>query len=77
MVQRLTEQSRVGDAVEIYLSSDDEPEWQPGIVEMLQHPGVWVGTSDGRTWFVTNGRRIRPAVLPDTRPEAPTELPSP
>jgi hypothetical protein len=34
--------------------------WQAGQVTAHQHPGVWVVDSSGRSWFVTNRRRIRP-----------------
>jgi hypothetical protein len=60
MPARLVEQYRVGDAVDIHLSDDSGERWQPGVVTLLQHPGVWVRTHDGYLWYVTNGRRIRP-----------------
>ena len=61
MPPRLTEQYRIGDAVVVYLAGDFGEEWQPGVVMLLQHPGVWVQTGhDRRLWYVTNGRRIRP-----------------
>jgi len=59
MPLRLTEQYSTGEAVEIYLSDGRDVTWRPAIVVLLQHPGVWVRAADGRTWFVTNGRRIR------------------
>lgn len=60
MTPRLTERYQVGDAVEIYLTGDSGEDWQPAVVVMLEHPGVWVRTGDRRLWYVTNGRRIRP-----------------
>lgn len=39
----------------------DEETWLPGWVVQFDHPGLWVKTVDGRFWFVTNTRRIRPA----------------
>lgn len=59
MAARLAELYGPGDAVEVYFSAAEE--WHPGAVIALQHPGVWVRTEDGAAWFVTNGRRIRPA----------------
>jgi hypothetical protein len=53
--ERLTTVYEIGDAVEILFGE----EWLPGFVVHKQHPGVWVRTSDGRPWFVTNSRRIR------------------
>jgi hypothetical protein len=74
MPPRLTEQYRPGDAVEIYLSDGEDETWQPAIVVLLQHPGVWVRTDDGRAWFVTNGRRIRPRA-PGGAATAPSDEP--
>ena len=34
--------------------------WQPARLARHDPPGVWVQTMDGRFWFVTNTRRIRP-----------------
>ncbi len=48
-----------GQPVEIYFTAADR--WQPGVVDRFQRPGVWVRTADRQLWFVTNGRRIRPA----------------
>lgn len=56
MAKRLTELYPLQTAVEIQLGSH----WFPGIIVHHQHPAVWVQTLDGRRWFVTNGRRIRP-----------------
>lgn len=58
---RLTERFPVGTAVEIYFEAVDE--WLVGVVIAHQPPAVWVQTADGRQWFVTNGRRIRPSPL--------------
>jgi len=59
MPPRLAEIYKSGDIVEIFLSGEEGESWQPALVRDLQHPGVWVQTTDRRLWFVTNGRRIR------------------
>ncbi|MBK8901802.1 MAG: hypothetical protein IPM53_11500 [Anaerolineaceae bacterium] len=56
MAERLVELYTVGTAVEIW---PEEKIWLPGVVVAHQPPAVWVRTADGRTWFVTNRRRIR------------------
>lgn len=56
MADRLTELYAVGTAVEIWLG---EQIWLPGVVVAHQTPAVWVRTLSGRSWFVTNRRRIR------------------
>ena len=56
MAERLTEMYAVGTAVEIWLG---EQIWLEGTVVAHQPPAVWVRTRDGRSWFVTNRRRIR------------------
>jgi hypothetical protein len=73
MTQRLTERFAVGDWVEITFGdgrgdnrSDgrsggrSDGRWQPARLARHDPPGVWVQTMDGRFWFVTNTRRIRP-----------------
>jgi len=55
MARRLSELYGVGTAVLILLND----EWQTGIVMAHQHPGIWVETTDGRRWFVTNRQRIK------------------
>lgn len=57
MTQRLVDRFQRGDRVEI---AWEEETWMKGQVAGLEHPGVWVQTADGRFWFVTNTRRIRP-----------------
>ena len=47
----------VGTAVQIW---PGETVWLSGVVVAHQPPGLWVQTADGRSWFVTNRRRIRP-----------------
>jgi len=59
MPPRLAEIYKSGDIVEIFLSGEEGESWQPALVRDLQHPGVWVQTTDRRLWFVTNGHRIR------------------
>jgi hypothetical protein len=54
---RLVELYPVESCVEIMLG---EANWAAGIVIGHQHPGVWVRVQNGRSWFVTNRRRIRP-----------------
>ncbi|MFQ5398664.1 MAG: hypothetical protein ACE5E7_03605 [Anaerolineae bacterium] len=56
MAKRLAELYRPGDKVEIFLT---EVGWMAGIVTAYDPPGIWVQTSDGRRWFVTNRQRIR------------------
>lgn len=58
MAQRLVDRFQRGERVEITL---DEETWLAGWVVQFDHPGLWVKTVDGRFWFVTNTRRIRPA----------------
>lgn len=61
MALRLVEQYPLGAAVEIYFEALDQ--WLVGVVVAHQPPAVWVQTSNGQQWFVTNGRRIRPRPL--------------
>ena len=66
MAQRLTERFAVNTAVEISFATSDR--WHSGIVIAHDPPGVWVQTTaNGQRWFVTNGRRIRPAETPNNR----------
>lgn len=60
MAERLTERFDVGDRVEIAFAAGDGAPWFPALVVLHAPPGVWVRTTDGRFWFVTNTRRIRP-----------------
>lgn len=46
-----------GDAVEITF---DGEHWFPAVVQSHDPPGMWVLSATGRTWFVTNLRRVRP-----------------
>ncbi|MBE2223215.1 MAG: hypothetical protein IAF02_16855 [Anaerolineae bacterium] len=57
MAQRLVEQYQINDVVEIELREDV---WVTAVVVKHQHPGIWVQTSTGHQWFITNTRRIRP-----------------
>lgn len=57
MVKRLQETYAVGETVEITF---DGRTWLRGRVVAHEPPAVWVQTADGRSWFVTNTRRIRP-----------------
>jgi hypothetical protein len=59
MATRLVDEYKPGDPVEIFFTREDVEEWRQGRVVALQHPGIWVRTEDGATWFVTNTRRIR------------------
>lgn len=59
MPARLSETYQQGDQVEIVFEVGGEERWFPGRVIAQQHPGLWVRTNDGSTWFVTNTRRIR------------------
>lgn len=47
-----------GDRVEIRFGEGTE--WQTAVVVRPEPPGIWVRTTDGREWFVTNTYRIRP-----------------
>jgi hypothetical protein len=58
MAKRLIELYQLNDRVEIKLA---DGRWRPGKVTQHDPPGVWVMTLDDGLWFVTNGRRIRPA----------------
>ncbi|MCI0395452.1 MAG: hypothetical protein L0332_04145 [Chloroflexi bacterium] len=64
MARRLIDQYRPGQVVEIHFAADPAGHWRPGRVARLDFPGVWVETEDGRQWFVTNQRHIRPRPLP-------------
>ena len=64
MPPRLSEQYQPGDRVQVYFEGATDPEWRPALVLGPQPPGIWVQTADGRHWFVTNGRRIRPGDSP-------------
>lgn len=57
MVKRLSESYATGDAVQITF---DEVNWRVARVIAHDPPGMWVQTEDGRRWFVTNTRRVRP-----------------
>lgn len=62
--ERLVERFAVGAPVEV--SFDDRcgvATWVPGVVVRHAHPAVWVRTPDGREWFVTSGKRIRPRAV--------------
>lgn len=61
MPPRLSETYQAGDAVEVRFEEAGDITWQGARVLGPQPPGLWVQTADGRRWFVTNGRRIRPA----------------
>lgn len=64
MAKRLHERFVLGEEVEIYFPQVGL--WLPGKVVRFDAPGVWVETFDGRPWFVTNGRRIRPQEAGET-----------
>lgn len=74
MAKRLAERYRRGERVEISFQGNDE--WWPATVLKPAHPGLWVQTDDGRSWFVTNARRIRKASGEDhgMRPEVVQQL---
>lgn len=61
MAARLTEQYPLRSRVDILLGAA----WIPGQVVRHDHPAVWVQVANGRLWFVTNSRRIRPAKKED------------
>ncbi len=60
MPPRLSDLYQPGDLVQICFEAADDDTWRPARVLGPQAPGLWVRTDDGRHWFVTNGRRIRP-----------------
>ena len=60
MPPRLSELYQVGDRVQVCFEAANDLAWQPARVLGPQSPGLWVQTADGRHWFVTNCRRIRP-----------------
>jgi hypothetical protein len=55
MAVRLVDLYPVGEPVEIVL----DEQWAAGRVVGHEYPAVWVQTTNGACWFVTNGRRIR------------------
>lgn len=58
MSKRLIDTYKIGDMVEIRFSN--APDWLPAQVTQHDPPGVWVRTiPNGRSWFLTNTRRIR------------------
>jgi 2-polyprenyl-3-methyl-5-hydroxy-6-metoxy-1,4-benzoquinol methylase len=68
-MKRLTEIFQPGNRVEIrFREQADHPDdtWYSAHVVKLDHPGVWVETTDERVWFVTNRRSIKasPADIP-------------
>ena len=69
-MKRLTEIFEPGDKVEIRFreqANNLEATWYSARVVKLDHPGLWVETSDERIWFVTNQRSIKasPADIPN------------
>ncbi|MEZ4766989.1 MAG: hypothetical protein R2844_00990 [Caldilineales bacterium] len=60
MPPRLSDLYKRGDPVKICFEAEGDLQWRPARVLGPQPPGLWVQTPDGRHWFVTNGRRIRP-----------------
>lgn len=69
MPNRLVDLHPVGAPVEVLFrrsgAESGVPEtWVAGVVVRHAHPGVWVETSRGARWFVTNGNRIRPRAAP-------------
>ena len=71
MGRRLQDLYQPGDQIEIFFAagrggwrSAADGSWQSAIVRRHQPPGMWVVTTDGHAWFVTNTRRVRPQTLP-------------
>lgn len=58
--RRLIDRFQPGDAVEITFAGDVRARWFAGQVVDLDTPGIWVQLVDGRRFYVTNTRRIRP-----------------
>ena len=55
MAKRLADLYELGVGVEVLLGKV----WVIGVVIKHEPPGMWVRTGNGRSWFVTNGRRVR------------------
>ena len=55
MAARLVDLYPLGEQVEILL----DEQWCAAQVIRHDYPAVWVKTTSGYLWFVTNGRRIR------------------
>ncbi len=55
--KRLQELYAPGDQVEITF---DGERWLPAVVQLHNPPGMWVRSTAGENWFVTNTRRVRP-----------------
>lgn len=66
MGRRLQELYQTGDRIEILFAADGA--WQPAIVLRHHPPGMWVTTTDGHAWFVTNTRRVRLSTAPIVPP---------
>ena len=60
-MRHIYEQYTPGRRVEIRFGNGPEAEWAAAVVLRAVPPGIWVQTTDGREWFVTNTYRIRPA----------------
>ena len=58
MSRRLIDLYPLGSPVQVYFPQIEL--WLNGVVVDHAHPAVWVKTFDGRRWFVTNSRKIRP-----------------
>lgn len=58
MSRRLIDLYPLGSLVQVYFPQIDL--WLTGAIVDHAHPAVWVQTTDGRRWFVTNSRKIRP-----------------
>ena len=74
MAKRLVDRFQLNDLVEICLTTHEGAVWQAGQVVSAEYPGLWVLVA-GTFWFVTNGRRIRPASLIDDRPQTIDDRP--
>lgn len=59
MPKRIYEQYAPGETVEVTFSDLVAKQWQPARVLALEPPGIWVQTTDGARWFMTNTYRIR------------------
>ncbi len=69
MPKRIYETYDAGDRVEISFANQKPDAWYAAVVLRREPPGVWVRTTDGRDWFVTNTYRIRPV------PQSPDPTP--
>jgi hypothetical protein len=62
--RRITDRYAPGERIEITFAGDAHERWWAGVVLRPEPPGLWVQLDDGRAFWVTNSRRIRPKSTP-------------